>query len=253
MNHIIERLKTLQGHTGFYYKNMVTGETLAYQENDTFTPASIIKLPMLMQIFRMAAKGEADLTERIKIRHEDKVPSCGALNRFTDEPVVDIRTLCNLMTIISDNTATNVLISHYGTERLNKGFEEMGLEKTRVNRRLFDMESARKGISNYITPKEIGQLLEQLYNRTFVNEAVSQDILNILLEQQFDHKIPGMLPPGTKVAHKTGEDDDISNDVGIVYAKAPFVVCFVSNKTINHPFNMFIRETTLELFNQCNQ
>lgn len=251
MEAILERIKHIKGHTGFYYRNMVTGEELAHNENEEFIPASVIKLPMLMQIFRMAEKGQADLSERIKVKHSDKMPSCGALNSFTDEPEVDVRTLCNLMITISDNTATNVLIDRYGSDWFNQGFSEMGLEKTRVNRKLFDAEASRRGIQNSITPREIGMLLEQVYNNEFVSKDVSQGIREILFRQQVDHKIPGMLPSKVKVANKTGDDDSISNDVGIVYGKQPFVVCFISNEVGKHEFNMFIRETSLELLNRC--
>ena len=62
-----------------------------------------------------------------------------------------------------------------------------------------------------------------------------------------------MLPPKVKAAHKTGEDDDITNDVGIVFAEQPFICCYMSNKTIPYMFNDFIRKTTKELYEHCNE
>lgn len=253
MDKILEKLKKLPGKVGFYYKNLNTGELSYYNEDQEYIPASVIKLPVLMGIFLLAERGEADLNQRIKIKHSDKMPSCGALNSFTYEPEVDIRTLCNLMITISDNTATNVLISHYGIDYLNKVFVEMGLEKTRVNRLLFDADASKKGIQNAITPKEMGFLMELLYKNEFVSKSVSEDIKEILCRQQINHKIKEMLPPGTKAAHKTGEDDYISNEVGIVYAKQPFIIALLSNETNTHIINTFIRETAYELFQRCNK
>lgn len=253
MENLLNKLPTMPGHVGFFYKNMVTEEVICFNENDCYIPASVIKLPIMMEIFRLAALGQVDLTEKILVRNEDKMPSCGALNSFTGDISVDIRTLCNLMITISDNTATNVLIDHFGTEKLNAGFESMGLTQTRVRRRLFDSEAAKLGIQNSATPFEIGILLETLYRNQFVNEKVSEDIKEILFKQQIKHKIKEMLPSETKVASKTGDDDNISNDVGIVYAKKPFVVCFFSNETIPCVFNPLIRETSLELFDRCNR
>ncbi|MFV0517996.1 MAG: serine hydrolase [Aminipila sp.] len=252
MKNILKSLAEQPGHIGFFYKNMITGDTLCYNENDCYIPASVIKLPIMMEIFRLAEVGEADLSEKLLIKDSDKMPSCGALNSFSGNLLVDIRTLCNLMITISDNTATNVLISHFGTDKLNDGFKLMGLEKTRVNRCLFDAEASKKGIQNSITPLEIGMLLELLYKDKFVNEKVSGEIKEVLFKQQIKHKIKEKLPIGTKVGSKTGDDDDISSDVGIVYAKQPFVVCFVSNETIPSVFNPFIRETSLSIFNHCN-
>ncbi len=252
MESLLENLKKQPGHIGFFYKNMITGETLGYNEHDCYIPASIIKLPMIMEIYRLAELGEVDLSEKLHITDKDKMPSCGALNSFSGEVDVDIRTLCNLMITISDNTATNVLISHFGTEKFNEGFSKIGLNKTRVNRLLFDAEAAKKGIQNSVTPYEIGMLLELLYEGKYVNESVSQKILEVLLKQQLKHKIKEMLPLGTKVASKTGDDDNISSDVGIVFAKQPFVVCFISNQTVPSQLNPFIRKTSLELFHRCN-
>lgn len=244
---IIEKLKQIEGKIGFYYKNLVTGDEITFNENEEFLAASIIKLPILAAAFRDSVIGSTDLSEQIKVNHADKVPSCGALNLFTNEPCVDIRTLCRLMIDISDNTATNVLINYFSIENLNGKFNEIGLVKTKLNRLLFDSEASNRGEENVFTPKEIGSLLEQLYNRTFVNEEVSKEMEDILLEQQINHKIPGNLPDA-KIAHKTGEDDGITHDVGIVYAENPFIIAFASNNTNVPEFEQFIRETSYDLF-----
>ena len=247
MKDIIEKLKQTEGKIGFYYKNLVTDEEIAFNENEEFMSASIIKLPILAAVFRDSAVGSTDLSELIKVNHTDKVPSCGALNLFTNEPYVDIKTLCRLMIAISDNTATNVLINYFSIEDLNRKFNEMGLVKTKLNRLLFDSKAAEQGKENVFTPKEAGTLLEQIYNRIFVNEKISKEMEDILLEQQINHKIPGNLPDA-KIAHKTGEDDGITHDVGIVYADKPFIIAFASNETNVPEFEQFIRETSSDLF-----
>ncbi|QAT42445.1 serine hydrolase [Aminipila luticellarii] len=243
---IIEKISKADGKVGFYYKNLVTGEEIKFNENETFRPASVIKLPIFAEISRRDALKTADMAEKIVIKNSEKVPSCGALTLFTDEPAVDIRTLCNLMIAISDNTATNVLIKRFGIEALNEGFRIMGLEKTRVNRLLFDMEAAAQGKENVVVPQEIGRLLEKIYRKEFVNEEVSEKIAETLLAQQVNHKIPGRLPEEIGVAHKTGDDDGITNDVGIVYAKEPFVIVFLSNETDVPAFEQIIRDVTYQ-------
>lgn len=122
----------------------------------------------------------------------------------------------------------------------------MGLKDTKLKRLLFDRQAKQRGLENLFTPKEIGILLEQIYNRTFVNEKVSDDILDILYQQQINHKIPSKLP-NMVIAHKTGEDDGITHDVGIVYADEPFVVCFASNETNVAEFEQLIRGISYEL------
>jgi beta-lactamase class A len=243
---IINKLKNVNGKIGFYYKNLITNEEISYNENETFLAASVIKLPILAAIFQEAAKGNIDLSDMITVKHSDKVPSCGALNQFTFEPTVDIRTLCRLMIVISDNTATNVLINHLTIEKLSKEFNEIGLKNTKIKRLLFDSEASKQGKENKFAPKEIGNLLEQIYKRTFINESISKEMEDILLEQQINHKIPGMLPD-LKIAHKTGEDDGITHDVGIVYSNKPFIIVFASNETGVPEFEQLIREISYEL------
>ena len=243
---VLDRLNKAKGKIGFYYKNLVSKEEITFNENETFIAASVIKLPILAAVLSEVAKGNAKLSDSITVKNNDKVPGCGALYSFTDEPTVDIQTLCNLMITISDNTATNVLIKHFTIDKLSERFIEMGLKDTKLTRLLFDSEAKQKGLENLFTPKDIGILLEQIYKRTFVNEKVSDQILEILYQQQINHKIPSRLPD-LRIAHKTGEDDGITHDVGIVCADEPFVVCFASNGIDVHEFEKIIRDVSYEL------
>ncbi len=243
---IISKLDTVPGNVGFYYKNLVTGESLGYNENGLFQAASVIKLPIYMVIMKLAHEGEIDLYEKLICHHEDKMPPCGALYFFTDEPMVDIKTLCGLMITISDNTATNMLIRRVGIDRLNSEFKKIGLCGTHIERLLFDSEASAAGKCNYIVPKEMCALLERVYRRSFVSEEVSEEIENLLLDQQINHKIPGYLE-NTAVAHKTGEDENLTNDVGIVYAKEPFVIAFASYDTRVPTAEIVIREISRDL------
>ena len=244
---ILQRISSLPGDVGFYYKNLVTGECYGFREREMFEAASVIKLPMYAVIMKQAAEGKVDLYESITCRDEDKVPPCGALYFFTGDVHTDIHTLCGLMISLSDNAATNLLIRRFGLDFLNEEFKKIGLTDTHLERRLFDPESAAKGMENRIVPAEMGELLESIYRHSFVNEAVSCEMEKLLLEQQINHKIPGYLPEGTPVAHKTGEDDGITNDVAIVYAREPYIVCFASNRTDVPEAERAIREISLAL------
>lgn len=244
---ILQRLAGLPGRVGCYYKDLTTGESFGYQAEELFESASVIKLPMYAVIMKLAAEGKVDLSEEILCREEDKMPPCGALYFFTGEVSVDIRTLCGLMISLSDNTATNLLIRRFGIDFLNEQFKEIGLANSHLERFLFDAESSAKGLENRISPAEMGDLLERIYRHEFVSEDVSRAMEKMLLEQQINHKIPGYLPEGTPVGHKTGEDDGITNDVAIVYGEKPFILCFASNRTHVPSAEIAIREIALAL------
>lgn len=244
---ILERLASLPGDIGFYYKDLVSGESFGYRERDLFQAASVIKLPIYAVVMKLWAEGKLHLTDKILCRDEDKRPPCGALYFFTGDVEVDINTLCGLMITISDNTATNLLINHLGLDFLNEQFKEIGLKYSHLERLLFDAEGSARGLENKIVPAEMGELLERIYNRSFVNEDISRWMEKLLLEQQINHKIPGYLPEGTPVAHKTGEDDGITNDVGVVYGPKPYVICFASNSTHVPTAEIALREIALAL------
>lgn len=248
LQQIEQSMALLPGHTGFYYKNLMTGTEYSVRADEVFSAASVIKLPLLMHILRQCHAGHMSMEEKLLVTEEDKVPVCGALTLFTSEVEADVRTLCRLMISLSDNTATNRLIRHATLKGAADGFQAMGLTKTKLNRLLFDAQASAAGLQNSICPKEIGILLEQLYHHAFVSPDVSQEVLDMLLLQQVDHKLNGKICGAVPIAHKTGEDDGISNDVGIVYAKQPFVICFAGHDTDVYAWEDLMRRSTFDLW-----
>ena len=244
---IRNEMLSLPGHLGFYYKNLVTGLVFGVHEEESFGAASGMKLPLFLYILKKAVAGEMRMDEVLTVTQKDKVPICGALTLFTQDISCDIETLCRLMISISDNTATNVLIDRCTLPALQKGFEALGLEQTQINRKLFDRTASQAGIQNYISPREIGDLLEKLYKNEFVSEEVCRHAIDVLLKQQVDHKINGKINCEVDIAHKTGEDDNLSNDVGIVYAPQPFIVCFAGHDTDVYRWEDLMRRGTWEL------
>ena len=245
---IRNEMDSIPGHTGFYYLNLVNGDEYGVREDEVFGAASVIKLPLYMHIMAECAAGRMSLDDKLTITEADKVPICGALTLFTGDVDADVRTLCKLMISISDNTATNRLIDYSTIPGAQAGFRSMGLEKTQLTRKLFDRTASRAGLRNTICPKEIGHLLAMLYRNEYVCEAVCKEIIDTLLLQQVEHKLNGKICGEVPIAHKTGEDDELSNDVGIVYAKEPFVICFAGHDTDVYRWEDLMRQATYELY-----
>jgi beta-lactamase class A len=245
---IRKEMEGIRGHLGFYYKNLVTGLEYGVREEEAYMAASVIKFPLFLHILAEDAAGRLSMRERLTVTKADKVPICGALTLFTDDVQADVRTLCRLMISISDNTATNKLIRYAGIENIAEGFERMGLANTRLRRCLFDRKASAAGLQNHICPKEMGMLLEKLYRNEFVSEAVCREAIDTLLLQQVDHKLNGKICGEVNIAHKTGEEDELSNDVGIVYAPQPFVICFAGHDTDVYRWEDLMRRGTWELY-----
>ncbi len=238
---LLPRMTALPGEISVYGKDLKTDEKWAYQADISLVAASVIKLPILVEAFRQARDGLVSMDESVSIRPEQKMPSCGALTYLHDGLTVTLRDLCVLMMIVSDNTATNILIQRLGMENVNAGMRKLGLQKSTLRRLLFDSEASARGLENTVTAWEMGQLLEMLYKGECVSPEADAEMLSILRDQRLNGKMPFFLH-NLKIAHKTGEDDGITHDVGIVYADHPLILCFASNHTDVPAFERFIQD-----------
>ncbi|HHV46681.1 MAG TPA: serine hydrolase, partial [Tissierellia bacterium] len=112
-------LKDVPGKAGFYYKNLKTGETIGFNENEPFIAASVIKIPILIEVLRQIEEGKLKEDDLVEVKEQDKMPSCGALTYMHDGLKVTVKDLYTLMIIHSDNTATNMLIKIAGIDNIN--------------------------------------------------------------------------------------------------------------------------------------
>ena len=151
------------------------------------------------------------------------------------------------MITISDSCATNALFRHYGAMAIHEAFLELGMIGTQFNREYWDAERENRGINNYFVPREMGCLLQKMYDRTLVDEASSEWLEQILRQQQINHKLGGYLPMDYPMAHKTGDEEDKAHDVGIVFTPSPFIACFAYVGPQMQAYEDFIRRATRAL------
>ena len=240
---LLPRLDALPGEVCVYGKDLATGEACAYQADIPVAAASVIKLPILIEAFRQARDGLVRMDEMFSVRPEQKMPSCGALTYLHDGLQVTLKDLCVLMIILSDNSATNILIDYLGIGNVNATMRALGLRDSALNRKLYDQAAQAKGVQNYITAREMGMLLEKMTKGQCVGAAEDAEMLSILSDQRLNGKMPFFLHgEGVKIAHKTGEDDGITHDVGVVYANHPLVLCFASEHTDVPAFERLIQD-----------
>ncbi len=231
---IQKELDQVPGKTGFYYKDLITGESFGCREDVPMMAASVIKLFIMTEAFAQIRSGRISADQMLEVHRKDCVPSCGALTYLHDGIQVTVMDLITLMIILSDNTATNVLIDLLGQDQINGRIRQLGFENTILQRKMYEIEKSSRGIQNYITAREVGDLLERMYRGTLIGEEESAKMLEIMKNQQLNHKIPYFIEPeedAPEIAHKTGEDDGITHDVGIIFSERPFLVCFCGNET----------------------
>ena len=246
-----ELLQGIPGKLTVYYKNLVTGEIINYNGDVPMMAASVIKIPILVETFRQIHTGMLKRDQLYVLKEGDKMPSCGCLNRMHEGLNLTLQDLYNLMIILSDNTATNILIRVLGgVEVINNSLAEMGYHTCRVNRLLFDTEASARGIENYVSGVEIADMLEKMYRGKLIDEASSREMLEILKSQRLKNKIPFDFQGCVPIAHKTGEDDGITHDVGIIFGSQPFILCCLSNETDCPGFNRFIQKIAWALYQE---
>lgn len=241
----------MKGDVSFYYKNLVTQETIKYNEEKPMLAASVIKLTVLVECFNQIEKGILRKDKIFITKEEEKVPSCGALNYMRENLSITLDDLYVLMIILSDNYATNILIDELGIDNINKTIKEIGLKSTILNRKMFDAEKSLLGFENYISAEDIAYLLEKMYNKELIDKKSSEEMINILKNQRLNGKVPFFLQsikPKVNIAHKTGEDTNITHDVGIVFAKEPFIVCFCGNNVNVPEYERLMQDVTYDLY-----
>ena len=248
MMKLLDQVRCASGHVSMYYKPLDGGCALMHNENEPLIAASVIKIPIMVEAFRQFEAGILSPEDVHILRDEEKMPSCGALNRMHAGLQVSLRDLVELMIVLSDNTATNILIDLLGKDNVNATLQAQGITRSVLRRKLFDREAHLKGIENTVTARDMGVLLEKMYAGELVSEAASREMLDILRNQKLNGKMPFYLKPrGIASAHKTGEDDGITHDVGIVFTRKPFVLCMLSNETEVPVFERLIQETARDL------
>lgn len=214
-------LKDSEGRYGIYIKNFKSKETYVKNEHDKFRPASLYKVWVLGAVLTQIKKGKiseddlitADvvaLNEKFESEEEDADLQTGVVN-FT------IKSAIEQMITISHNYAAYALIEKVGQKEIRKFLEKYELRESSLD----------TGFES--TASDLGKLFEGMYRGEIIDAKYSQKMLDLLLRQQNNDRIPKYLPEGTLVAHKTGELPTIRNDGGIVYSSnGDFVIIILS-------------------------
>jgi beta-lactamase class A len=142
----------LDGVLGIALKDLSTGKTFLLNEREVFPQASSIKIAVLYEVFKQAEEGRLELDELVALEESRKVEGSGVLFHLGRPSLsLSIRDLAVLMIVLSDNTATNLLIDKVGLEAVNKRMDALGLPKTRLRRKMMDLKAAAEGRENVST------------------------------------------------------------------------------------------------------
>ena len=211
-----EIVKEVKGVMGLVAVDLTTGERFGLNENLVFPQASAIKIPILMEVYKQAAEGEFKLSDPLPVTKQQQVGGSGVLKELGDGTShLSIRDLAVLMILVSDNTATNILIDLVGMESITRTMASLGLENTKVQRVMMDIAARARGDENLSTPAEAARIMEILYRGEFLDRAACDDILDILKKTKPEGRYA--LPRYPEVAFKSGGIPGVATEWAIVY------------------------------------
>jgi beta-lactamase class A len=231
LRHVLERrldtiVASLDGVIGYTIVDLTSGQRVDRLQDEVFPTASTIKLAILYELYKQADEGAIDLGRARPLDRRHAVAG-GVLYELTT-PSMSLRDYAVLMIVLSDNTATNVLIDAVGMDRVTARMRALGLSQTKLRRRMIDLDAARRGDENVSTPAEIAKLLQILYRGDGLSKASHDALIEILTKEKATPMRLG-IPPGVTVANKPGNLDGVSVDAGIVFLKGrPYIFAAMS-------------------------
>jgi beta-lactamase class A len=231
-------IESIPGNVGVYAHTMAFGAPLvAYNANVSFPSASTIKMLIMLTAFKAAEHDPSVMREHVRFHSDDLIGGSDFMSSADDGQRFTVAQLIVPMIQLSDNTASNLLISHFGFNRINAVTRAAGLHHTHLRRHFLDTAAVLRHMDNRTTPADMAHLLFQLERG--VREAIPtvasplscRRMIDIMLGQSDKDTIPRGVPRGVPVANKTGELSRSRSDVAIVdpYGNSPYVIAVYTN------------------------
>lgn len=220
-------ITTRPGRIALYVAAAPGMRPVCHREQEIFPAASTIKLAVLVALYRNAEQGVLSLQDALPLRTDQQVGGDGILRDLVPGHRFTLQELARLMIVLSDNTAANMLIQLLGMDVINTLLQEKGLADTRLQRLMMDSAAAAAGRDNFTSARDMGRFFHLLLGGEMVSEQADQEILSILAGQRVQGRLERYLPSGIRLAHKTGDLDNLEHDVGVLWLEKerPLIVC----------------------------
>lgn len=225
------RIAKHRGVVGVAVIDPKTDEMFEIRGHEPFPTASVIKVPILVEVFHQVHLGRLRLDDPLTMLEIDKKPGSGFLQYLSAPHRLTVADAALLMIAMSDNTATNLLIDKVGIRQVGARMDTLGLPRTTLHSKIFDRTSSIAMDSSVVygvgvtTPVEMARLFAMLYRGEVVSPEASAQMVEMLKKQFYRHGIPRYLA-GVEVANKTGSVSKSRSDCGIVYGGSrDYVLC----------------------------
>lgn len=234
---------------GLSYIDLASGRSLHINGDTSFHAASTMKVPVMIELFRQVDRGELGLDRGMLLKNEfrsivDGSPYSLSPGDDSDSLVytlvgqrVPVRELLERMIVRSSNLATNALIEIVDATKADATAKSLGASSIRVLRGVEDGKAYAQGRNNATTSRDMASLMAAIEQGRAASPASTRLMRDVLMRQEFNGEIPAGLPPGTKVAHKTGSITAHLHDAAIVYPPAgtPYVLVVLTRGVRDEP------------------
>ena len=228
----LQRLATAaSGVVGISVVDLSSGQRFDVNESLMFPQGSAIKIPILIELFRQADRGELKLSDRLPVQRDNQVGGSGLLQYFSDGgSELSLHDLAIAMVVLSDNSATNVLIDRLGMERVSQTMAEMGARQTKLQRKMIRPEESARGNENLSTPKEAADLMVRIARCDLPASAASCARIRAILEIPKSGAFRDAIPASVPVAWKPGGIEAAQTAWGLVNVPGgPYAIAIMIN------------------------
>src|SRR5687767_6918355 len=248
---------------GISFYDAETTVQWSYNGDQYFHAASTMKLAVLLGVFRMIDRDELTLDAPVHVRNRftsivNQEPFMLDLGRDADPDVyghlgktMSVRDLAYWMITKSSNLATNLLVDVIGIQTVQSALDEMDVDGVRVLRGVEDQRAFEAGLNNEVTANGLLKLLRLIADGKAYSQAVCEEMLDIMLEQQYRSGIPAGLPKAARVAHKTGNISTVHHDAGIVFLenRKPYVLVILTQFGPESGRGTAVADVSRDIFN----
>ena len=234
-NQVKPLIASFKGKVSLFAKNLDTGETYALNADDRVRTASTIKIAVMIEAFARVDKGDLKWTDELVLTKEKKVSGSGILGELSDGLRLTLRDAVNLMMILSDNTATNLVLDVLTTDAVNARMESLGFKNIKIMRKIGsggesvagkDPENKKFGLG-MATPREMVLVMEKLDRGEIVSPAVSKEMIELMKREQGRNAV-GRSLWNVPMASKYGALDRLRSSIAILYTKKGKIAMAIS-------------------------
>jgi beta-lactamase class A len=214
------------GMVGVAVEDLSTGEVFAVNDSLHFPQASAIKVAVLLELMRQADVGTVALAERVDVRAAQQVGGTGVLRMFADgASALSLHDLAVLMVVLSDNTATNLLVERVGMASVNRTLDSLGLSEVRLRRLMIRPTESARGNENVASPRAAARLMARVGRCELPMSRRACDQMRRILELPKGGTVADALPAGVPAAWKPGTLEGVSTAWALVRLRGrPFAV-----------------------------